>query len=46
MMIRWLLFGEYPPAWLARQPFWLIVLLIAVELALLFAAMAYLAWGT
>jgi hypothetical protein len=42
--IRWLIGGN-PPAWLARQPFWLLVLLIAIALAALFAALGYLAWG-
>lgn len=43
--IRWLLGGD-PPVWLPRLPLWLIVLFIAAELALLFAGVAFLAWGT
>lgn len=42
--IRWWLAGGKPPAWLARLPLWLLVLLIAAGLAVLFAGVLFLTW--
>ena len=39
--IRWLLFGGKPSAWLARQPFWLLVVFIVLALAALFGLAAF-----